>query len=191
MDVAILAGGYGTRLEGLWDKPKCLVPYQGRPVIELIVDKALALKPRKIFLLLGYKASMVVAWRKGCCPHRDVVPIIETVPDGTASALRKALPLMKPPLLILNGDTVPLYDLSDLAQAFDEKTGRTVTAWAKGRSTGASILGAYAMGRIAASKETNLDAFLYDTSVHFLLVPGFIDIGTPETLMQALAGTAK
>ena len=186
MDIAILAGGYGTRLKGLWDGPKCLMPYQGRPVIEHIVNKALELKPRKIFLLLGYQASKVVAWREACCPHRYVVPIIETEPKGTAAAIRNALPLMKSPLLVLNGDTVPYYDLlSEFIAAYDDGTRRNITAWADGVHAGASLFGAYTMFKIEESKANDLNLFIYGTDVKHVRVSGFLDVGTPEGFHKA------
>ena len=181
MDIAILAGGYGTRLKGLWEGPKCLVPYRGRPVIEHIVNIALELKPRKIFLLLGYQASKVVAWREACCPHRDVVPVIETEPKGTAAAIRNALLLMKAPLLVLNGDTVPQYNLwSEFTSVYDDGTRQTITAWAGGVYAGASLFGAYAMLEIENSSANNLDTFIYNTDVRHIRVSGFLDVGTPE-----------
>src|SRR3990167_7061162 len=41
MNVAILCGGYGTRLAGLWDGPKCLVPLgDGGPIIAHLIRRA-------------------------------------------------------------------------------------------------------------------------------------------------------
>ncbi len=189
MDIAILAGGYGTRLKGLWEGPKCLVPYRGRPVIEYIVDKALELNPRKIFLLLGHQASKVVDWRECCCPHRDVVPIIETVPKGTASAIRYAFPFITPPLMVLNGDTIPRYDFSELISAFDEATGRTMVAWDAYRNcyAGASIFGFHGADQIVYSKETDLNSFVNSPSAQRFHVAGFLDVGTREGFTQAQA----
>lgn len=189
MDIAILAGGYGTRLKGLWDKPKCLVPYQGRPVIEYIVNKALELKPRKIFLLLGHKASQVVGWREDCCPHRDVVPIIETVPEGTASALRKALPLMISPVLVLNGDTIPAYDLIILTYAFSNIS-RSRIAWTKGVQAGASLFSSYSLAKIQTTDEKDLRNYIFDKNNQDIEVSGFIDIGTPEYFAQTISKKA-
>ena len=187
MDIAILAGGYGTRLKGLWEGPKCLVPYRGRPIIEHIVDKALKLKPRKIFLLLGHQASKVVAWRETYCPHRNVIPIIETVPEGTAAAIRNAFPFITPRLLILNGDTIPEYDLSKLTEAFDEPTGRTLAAWDAYRNchAGASVFGAHGIDQIVYSKEAGMGVFVNSPSVQRFHVAGFLDVGTPEGFTQA------
>lgn len=185
MDIAILAGGYGTRLKGLWDGPKCLAPYHGRPVIEYLVDKALELKPRKIFLLLGHQASKVVAWREACCPHRDVVPIIETVPEGTATAIRYAFPFIVPCLMVLNGDTVPGYNLTEIVNAFDSGTGRTTVAWVKDHYAGTALFGARGIDQIIYSKETDLNPFLYNTDAKHISVPGFLDVGTTDGFTKA------
>lgn len=186
MDIAILAGGYGKRLKGIWDQPKCLIPYQGHPLIEFLVDKALELKPRKVFLLLGHQASNVVAWRERYGEtYQNVVPIIETAPSGTAAAIRNAFPFIVPPLMILNGDTIPGYNLNDIAGAFDETTGRTMVSWSKDHYAGTAIFGAYGIDQIVYSKETNLDAFVNDPSVQRFHVPGFLDIGTSEGYFKA------
>ena len=187
MDIAILAGGYGTRLKGLWDGPKCLVPYRGRPVIEHIVDKALELNPRKIFLLLGHQASKVVAWReKYCETYRDVVPIIETEPKGTAAAIRNALPLIKAPVLILNGDTLPHYDLSAFISEFNDATGRTIATFdTHGTYAGSALFGAYGATTIWESSSKDLNTFVYGTTVRHVTVSGFLDVGTPEGFRKA------
>lgn len=185
MDVAILAGGYGTRLKGLWDGPKCLVPYKGRPVIELIVNKALELKPRKIFLLLGYKASAVVKWREDCCPHRDVVPIIETEPLGTASAIRNALPFISVPLTVLNGDTVPSYDLSEFILAYYNNWRGIAATWSGNKYAGTSIFGLSGLKQIEITTDHDLDYLINDPRTLHFPVPGFIDLGTPAAFKKA------
>ncbi len=184
MDIAILAGGYGTRLEGLWDGPKCLVRYNGRPVIERLVDQALEFKPRKVFLLLGNQASKVVEWRECCCPHRDVVPIIETIPSGTATAIRNAYAFLQLPLLILNGDTVFWYDLAEIVSEFDAGTGDTIVAWTDCYA-GAGVFGAKGMDQILYSKETDLDVFVNSTRRVLFPLLSFLDVGTPEGFRRA------
>ncbi len=178
-DVAILAGGYGTRLHGLWQGPKCLALYQGRPIIECIVNLALELQPRKVFLLLGHKASEVVAWREACYPHRDVVPVVETMQLGTIAAIRNALPLLQPPVLFLNGDTVPQYNLQELVK------GVPLAAWTKDKYAGVCMLNQYVLQVLEGVEETELGEFLSRTpAIQRLRVPGFIDIGTPEEFLK-------
>lgn len=178
-DVCILAGGRGTRLVGLWDGPKCLVPFKGRPLIEELINRALALEPRKIYLLLGHRASQVVAWREDCCPHRNVIPIIETEPLGTAGALRNAAPFLCRPVLVLNGDTLPGYNLAGLVE-FRDRMGNVeaVVACHDGKYAGAAVLNDVFFARLATSPERDLDALLVDASRY--RVPGFLDVGTPD-----------
>ena len=182
LDVCILAGGHGRRLAGLWDSPKCLVPYKGRPLIEELVNRALALRPRKIYLLLGHRASEVVAWREGCCPHRDVVLIIETEPLGTAGALRNVAPLLRAPVLVLNGDTLPGYDLSGLVQFHERSWQPTATvAWCNNVHAGASVLSDRALSHIVNfyDETDDLYAMLRGMSLRYD-VSEFLDVGTPE-----------
>lgn len=186
LDVCVLAGGRGTRLAGLWDGPKCLVWYKGRPLIEELVNRSLALGPRKIYLLLGHQASQVVAWREGCCPHRDVVPIIETESLGTAGALRNVAPLLRPPVLVLNGDTLPFYELGQLIACHEHLNSKNLiwhwqatVAWHGGAPAGAAVLSERFIENLIVTSETDL-AVLLTGQARYHAPGGFLDVGTPE-----------
>ncbi len=60
MKMIILAAGQGTRLRPLTnDKPKCMVKYQGKPIIDYILDVAKECKVKKIALVNGYKKEVL------------------------------------------------------------------------------------------------------------------------------------
>ena len=184
MDVCILAGGYGTRLKGVWDGPKCLTRVAGRPVIEHLVNLALALAPRKIFLLLGYRAGEVVTWRENCCPHKDVIPIIELQPQGTLHALRQALPLFEPPVLVLNGDTMPRYSLREFVHNAEIVTQPIHAAWCDGFYVGAAVFNATGLETMRTGNYETLDHLFY-TSHSRYHAADYLDIGTPENFYRA------
>ena len=197
LDVCILAGGRGTRLRGVWDGPKCLVTvHDGRPVIEHLTNRALLLLPRRVFLLLGHGADQVIEWRRCCCPHRDVLTIPGLV-FGTANAVCAAIDHTEmlldvpAPLLVLNGDTLPLYDLAALVSYHEQRRSTWITAAFRHDSeawrdvyAGACVLS------VAAQREIRADERTRDFPAHLLgaqrfMVPGFLDVGTPEGFQRA------
>jgi len=60
MKAIILAAGEGSRLRPLTnDRPKALVPFQGRPLIEYALDSLRCLGIDEIIIVGGYRASML------------------------------------------------------------------------------------------------------------------------------------
>lgn len=58
MKAILLAAGQGIRLRPLTeDKPKCMVDYQGRPIIHHILDTLTACQIGEIIVVKGYEAS--------------------------------------------------------------------------------------------------------------------------------------
>lgn len=114
IDVAVLAGGLGTRLrDALPDRPKVLAPIGN----EVFLDRLLAwlgrFGVRRVVFCLGYRSDQVVAHLKARPPGPIVLDwIIEPAPLGTLGALRLALPrFASDPVLVLNGDTFVDVDL--------------------------------------------------------------------------------
>jgi len=107
MQVAILAGGRGVRLNPLTQTvPKPMVPIKGRPFldyqIELLRDQGF----RRFLLLVGYLAEAIVShfgdgreWGVSIEYSREQTPL------GTGGALKLAEPLLEDKWLLLNGDT--------------------------------------------------------------------------------------
>ena len=192
MDVVILAGGLGTRLHELWKGPKCLVPVDVVPLLQRLLDLLVPLNPQYVTLSLGVKAAEVQQFvKKGfsfpvaCC--------VDPQPRGTTAALRRAVKegYVEAPLLVLNGDTLPLYDLGALVQFHEQRLGawataafaHDATAW-RDIYAGACVLSAAALKEITADERTQ------DFSAHLLgaqrfIVPGFLDVGTPEGFQRA------
>ncbi len=116
IDVAILAGGLGTRIRGvLGDTPKCLGPVAGRPFLDWMLDRLAAEGARRVLLLLGHRAEAVSQHVRG---RPGVECVVEPAPLGTAGAIRHALPrLAHAPVLVMNGDSVVGADLAAFAAA--------------------------------------------------------------------------
>jgi NDP-sugar pyrophosphorylase family protein len=131
MDVtaAILAGGLGTRLRSVVaDRPKVLAPVANRPFLTHVLDQLIDTSVQEIILLTGYRAEQVRgALGEGYAGMR-LIYADEAFPLGTAGALRRALPqISAPSLLLLNGDSCCEIDLAEFYQ------------WHRRQSAGASL----------------------------------------------------
>jgi NDP-sugar pyrophosphorylase family protein len=113
IDVVILAGGRGTRLQSVpGDVPKPLRPVNGRPFLSYLVDQVRGAGARRIILSLGYRPDAF-----GDFSAREGLEVsVESSPLGTGGGLRTALPLLRSDTLVaMNGDSYAAVDLGLLA----------------------------------------------------------------------------
>ncbi len=114
VDALILAGGLGTRLNGiLVDKPKVLAPVLGRPFITYLFDQLEQAGIRRIILCTGYKSDQIEQ-AFGLQYHSvELVYSPEKEALGTAGALRNACSLVKSDnCLAMNGDSYVNADVN-------------------------------------------------------------------------------
>lgn len=101
IQTVILAAGKGTRMKSAF--PKVLHRVCGQPIIQYVLDVALAVRSFKTGVVVGYQGEKV----KAALPPA-VGTVIQQKLLGTADAVKSALPLFKGnegDLLILCGDT--------------------------------------------------------------------------------------
>ena len=103
--IAILAAGKGTRMKS--SLPKVLHNLGGTSLIERVLETAYAIKPDRIFIIIGHQGVMV----KERLKKFTDIEFIEQIPqNGTGHAVQKLIPVLNDfsgDLLVLNGD-VPL-----------------------------------------------------------------------------------
>jgi len=120
VDVAILAGGLGTRLRGtIGETPKVLAPVGGQPFLDYLLRWLAGFGARRVVMCLGFRADKVVEHlRQPVVRGLDIVTSIEPRPMGTAGALRLAVPHFRSdPVLVINGDTFVDADLPGFVAA--------------------------------------------------------------------------
>ncbi len=110
--VAVLAAGKGTRMRS--QRPKVLHELAGRPLIDYVLDLALATAPReRIVVVVGHGAKEVAGHVEG----RGVRTAVQEPQLGTGDAVRTAVAALPPQsessLVILSGD-VPLLAAASL-----------------------------------------------------------------------------
>ncbi len=120
--VIVLAAGQGTRMKTGW--AKVMAPLCGRPLIAWVLDQALALEPRRVLVVVGYRADEV---RKAVEKHPASGAVIECVLQaeqrGTGHAVQCCLPQLadaKGPVVLLYGD-MPLLSSASLKRLCDEQ----------------------------------------------------------------------
>jgi D-glycero-alpha-D-manno-heptose 1-phosphate guanylyltransferase len=117
----ILAGGEGTRVAAIFPNlPKPLIPAAGAPFLYWVVSWLFAQGLRDIVISTGHLGHLIESWvadthmgRKGSLRCRR-----EGAALGTGGAVRYCLDDCADELLILNGDTLLLADLSEAVIRF-------------------------------------------------------------------------
>jgi NDP-sugar pyrophosphorylase family protein len=107
LTAAILAGGLGTRLRSVvTDRPKVLAEVGGRPFLAYLLDQLIAVGIKSAVLCTGYLGHQVQTTFGDSYAGLRLVYSQEASPQGTAGALRVALPLVESDcVLVLNGDS--------------------------------------------------------------------------------------
>jgi bifunctional UDP-N-acetylglucosamine pyrophosphorylase/glucosamine-1-phosphate N-acetyltransferase len=84
--VIILAAGQGTRMKTGW--AKVMAPLCGRPMIAWVVDQALALDPRRILVVVGYRGDEVRKAVEGLDPKGRIRTVLQAEQKGTGHAVQ-------------------------------------------------------------------------------------------------------
>lgn len=115
-DVIILAGGQGTRLQGVLDNvPKCMAPIAGRPFIEYQLMYLMHYRLYNIILAIGHLKEAVINHFEGYWRTCGILHSIEEEPLGTGGALKYAVQLCTSEMfLAMNGDTLFMANLMKL-----------------------------------------------------------------------------
>ncbi len=115
----VLAAGKGTRMKS--ELPKVLVPVNGRPMVEYVLDALQAAGVERIVVVVGYRADLV----RSTIGHRPGVEFAEqTVQQGTGHAVmmcREQLATHEGAVLVVTGDSplVQSSSLTTLCREFD------------------------------------------------------------------------
>lgn len=211
----VLCGGEGSRIKHLTDLPKCLVPYQGKPVIQHILEQfyqtgvisriiLLAADKRKVIIdalwpggrllsLFATHATVVTPQAEHIFPH-DELGI------GTLPALAYALPFIQTKVcVVVNGDTIVDYSLeqlldkhysdgSDVTVAVVERSSENVFEFV---DSGVWVMNSMVLNQISNKyklREDWLKSVSRRIKVGSYQANTFIDIGTPETFAKYCGG---
>ncbi len=110
--VAILCGGFGTRLGTLTrDVPKPMIEIAGRPYLEYVIESFASRSLRELVLLTGYRAEVIEEhFGDGRKFGVRIAYSRESEPLGTGGALREARELLGERFILTFGDVLRRFD---------------------------------------------------------------------------------
>ena len=125
-EFVILAGGLGTRLEGVsGDLPKSMVDVRGRPFLSYILDALSEQDVRAVVLAVGHRNEKIRSYFKDSYKNLKLSYSIEDRPLGTGGAIRSAMAWVRSDnFIVLNGDTFCEIDYRGLLAQHERKHAR-------------------------------------------------------------------
>lgn len=133
MKAVIIAGGKGTRLYPLTRKTaKCMLPVAGKPILEHIIRHIASYGFKEIIVTLGSKHMQVTDYFGDGSRHGvNLVYSIERRALGTAGSLKNAEKYLSETTLVMQGDVLTNFDLSEIASFHKEKHALVTMALAR------------------------------------------------------------
>lgn len=123
MKAVVMAGGEGTRLRPLTcNLPKPMVPIVNKPVIEHIIDLLVEHGIRDIIVTLYYLPEEIVGFLgDGSDRGVNISYSVEFEPLGTAGSVKKVEDELDDTFLIISGDALTDFNLSEIIAFHKEK----------------------------------------------------------------------
>lgn len=115
METIILAGGLGTRLQGVIGQyPKCMASVNGRPFLAWLFDYLAGAGCTRAILSLGFKHEVILEWLDTQDVPFAVDYVIEKEPLGTGGGIHLAMKeTVADNVVVVNGDTMFTVNLRD------------------------------------------------------------------------------
>lgn len=112
----IMAGGLGTRLYPLTkETPKPMLPINGKPILERIIEKLMAQGFHNFYISINYLGEQIKKYFKnGLDWGISIEYIEETKRLGTAGALFQLKESIQEPFIVMNGDIITDLDFRSL-----------------------------------------------------------------------------
>lgn len=133
MEAIILAGGLGTRLQGVIGAyPKCMAPVNGQPFLAYLFEYLERQRCTRVILSLGYKHRIVTDWVEEQDVLFEIDCIIEQEPLGTGGGILAAIDEAETDdVVVLNGDTMFVTELAAQMALHKSKNASTTLALKK------------------------------------------------------------
>ena len=104
----LMAGGKGTRLKPITnDCPKPLLPINGKPILEIILEQCINSGIRNFYISVHYLSEKIINYfGDGSKWNVNIEYLKENIPLGTAGALKLLPNNLKNPIIVINGDVL-------------------------------------------------------------------------------------
>ena len=126
--VLLMAGGRGERLMPLTENcPKPLIEINGKPLLEIILEKCVKSGLRKFYISVHYLSDQIINYfGKGEKWDISISYLHEDKPMGTAGALSLLPKTINHPVLIMNGDILTKINIPQFLE-FHENNSADIT----------------------------------------------------------------
>ena len=116
MEAIILAGGFGTRLQGVInDVPKPMADINGKPFLSYLIEYLSNQGLNKILLSIGYKNQIIRNYFGPRYKNTEIEYVIENEPLGTGGAVKESLKHVQgDDAIVLNGDSYFNVELKEM-----------------------------------------------------------------------------
>jgi len=116
--VVLMAGGKGTRLRPLTENcPKPLLKVNGKPVLEIIIEKMIGYGFYKFFLSVNYKSEMIADYfGDGSKWNITINYLREKERSGTAGSLSLLPKPVEKPIIVMNADLLTTINMNQLLE---------------------------------------------------------------------------
>ena len=130
MECIVLAGGLGTRLQGvIGSVPKCMAPLNNKPFLHYVFQYLQEQQVNKVILSLGFKHGIITEWLASQQLPFSIDYVIETEPLGTGGGIGFAMTKATDEnVAVINGDTIFKIELKNLLDFHLEKNAATTLA---------------------------------------------------------------
>ncbi len=123
MRALLLSAGLGTRLRPLTnDIPKCLVPINGKPLMEYWLDMLFKEQIIPVIVNTHYLSDQVEAYIAASPYKKCVTTVFEETLFGTGGTLLKNRHFFdKEPIIMIHGDNLSLFDIKSFVAAHESR----------------------------------------------------------------------
>ena len=128
----LMAGGRGSRLKPITNKcPKPLLPINGKPILEIILEQCINFGIRNFYISVHYLAEKIINYfGDGSKWNVNIKYVKEQEPLGTAGALRLLPNDFGESLILINGDVLSKINFQDVLK-YHEVNSADVTICAR------------------------------------------------------------
>jgi len=175
--VVIMAGGRGDRLDPFTKVlPKPLIPIDGKPVVDHIIDRFKAFGAYKFYLTIHHMSKIIRAYFEEKNPDHSIGFAEEDEPRGTAGSLKFLADKLDRPFFVSNCDIIIEADYADLYRFHTENSyDITLVASTKQFNIPYGICELNGVGSLNRIQEKPEFRFLVNTGL-YILNPNVIDL---------------
>jgi dTDP-glucose pyrophosphorylase len=174
--VIVMAGGKGTRLYPYTKIiPKPLIPINGIPILERILDRFHNYGVNEFYLTVNYKKGMIKAYFNEEQPKYKIHYIEEDKPLGTAGSIRLINDKFDKPIIVTNCDILIETDYQKILQYHvKSKNDMTIVASLKNTMIPYGVLHIGEKGIVQSMEEKPVMSNLINTGM-YIINPKYFD----------------